>query len=74
MAPRQHSTGRKRLLRRMLIIGAHSIVGWRARKEAAAGIWLAQMLARKPPVLVRVALANDMAQLGRALTDKGGAY
>jgi transposase len=85
LTPRQHSTGGKqrlgattrmgeRSLRRLLIIGANSIVGWGARKGAAAGTWLAGMLARKPPMLVRVALANKMARVVWALMAKGGVY
>ena len=85
LTPRQHSTGGKqrlgattrmgeRSLRRLLIIGANSIVGWGARKGAAAGTWLAGMLASKPPMLVRVALANKMARVVWALMAKGGVY
>ena len=36
--------------------------------------WLGRMLARKPPMLVRVALANKMARIVRALLVKGGVY
>lgn len=85
LTPRQHSTGGKqrlgattkmgeRSLRRLLIIGANSVVQWRARKGAVAGTWLAGMLARKPPMLVRVALANKMARIVWALMAKGGVY
>ena len=85
LTPRQHSTGGKqrlgatskmgeRSLRRLLIIGANSVVQWRARKGAMAGTWLAGMLARKPPMLVRVALANKMARIVWALMTKGGTY
>lgn len=85
LTPRQHSTGGKqrlgattrmgeRSLRRLLIIGDNSIVGWGIRKGAAAGTWLASMIARKPPMLVRVALANKMARIVWALMTKGGVY
>jgi transposase len=85
LTPRQHSTGGKqrlgattkmgeRSLRRLLIIGANSVVHWRARKGAIAGTWLAGMMARKPPMLVRVALANKMARIVWALMAKGGVY
>ena len=38
------------------------------------GSWLAQMLARKPPMLVIVALANKTARIAWALIAKGGVY
>ena len=38
------------------------------------GSWLARMLRRKPPMLVRVALANKMARIVWALLAKGGVY
>lgn len=85
LVPRQHSTGGKqrfgsttkmgeRSLRRLLIIGANSVVVWRARKGAAPGTWLAKMLAHKPPMLVRVTLANKMARIVWAIMAKGGIY
>ncbi|ACM31359.1 IS110 family transposase [Rhizobium rhizogenes] len=85
LVPRQHSTGgkhrlgsttkmRERSLRRLLIMGANSVVVWRARKGAAPGSWLAKMLAHKPPMLVRVALANKMARIVWALMAKGEVY
>lgn len=85
LVPRQHSTGgkqrlgsttkmRDRSLRRLLIIGANSELVWRARKGATPGTWLAKMLAHKPPMLVRVALANKMARMIRAIMAKGGIY
>jgi transposase len=72
--PGQHSTGGKqrlgattrmgeRALRRLLIIGASSVIIKRHVHAAARpGTWLGGMLARKPPMLVRVALANRMAR------------
>lgn len=85
LVPRQHSTGGKqrlgattkmgeRSLRRLLIIGANSVVVWSARKGTAPGSWLAGMLARKPTMLVRVALANKMARIVWALMAKGEVY
>jgi transposase len=46
-------------LRRLLIIAASGVVRWEKRKGVSAGSWLARMLARKPPMLVIVALANE---------------
>jgi transposase len=71
LTPRQHSTGGKqrlgattrmgeRSLRRLLIIGANSVIIKRQVHAAARpGTWLGGMLAKKPPMLVRVALANS---------------
>ena len=40
----------------------------------AGGRSLGEMLTRKPPMLVRVALANKMARIVWALMARGGAY
>ena len=86
LTPRQHSTGGKqrlgattkmgeRSLRRLLIIGANSVVIKRnVHKEAQPGTWLGSLLLRKPPMLVRVALANKMARIVWALMARGGIY
>ena len=86
LTPRQHSTGGKqrlgattkmgeRSLRRLLIIGANSVVIKRGvHKATQPGTWLGGLLARKPPMLVRVALANKMARIVWALMAKGGVY
>jgi transposase len=64
----------ERSLRRLLIIGASAVARWAARKGVPAGAWLGRMLARKPPMLVRVALANTMARIVWALLARGGVY
>jgi transposase len=85
LTPVQRSSGGKerlgktskmgeRSLRRVLIIGASAVARWAARKGVPAGSWLGRMLARKPPMLVRVALANKMARIVWALLAKGGVY
>ncbi|MGB8716583.1 MAG: IS110 family transposase [Rhodanobacteraceae bacterium] len=86
LVPRQHSTGGKqrlgattkmgeRSLRRLLILGANSVIIKRhVHALAKPGTWLAGMLSRKPPMLVRVALANKMARVVWALMMKGEAY
>jgi len=64
-----------RALRRLLIIGASAVVKWAEHKGAAPGSWLvARMLEGKPPMLVRVALANKMARIAWALMAHGGEY
>ncbi len=65
----------ERSLRRLLIIGANSVIIKRhVHALAKPGTWLGGMLARKPPMLVRVALANKMARIVWALMTKGEAY
>ena len=86
LTPRQHSTGGKqrlgattrmgeRSLRRLLIIGANSVIIKRhVHRAAQPGTWLGGLLTRKPPMLVRVALANKMARIVWALMRTGEVY
>lgn len=85
LTPLQRSTGGKqklgaisrmgeRTLRRLLIIGSSAVVLQASRRGAPAGSWLAQMLARKPRMLVTVALANKTARIVWALLSRGGVY
>ncbi|MBC2653516.1 IS110 family RNA-guided transposase [Novosphingobium aerophilum] len=74
LTPRQKSTGGKtrlgrtskmgeRTLRRLLIIGASSMVQHASRRGPPEGSWLAGMLARKPRMLISVAQANKTARI-----------
>ena len=83
--PTQHSSGGKerlgrtskmgeRSLRRLLILGASSAAKAAARDGSRASPWLVRMLARKPRMLVTVALANKMARIVWALMAHGGTY
>jgi len=85
LVPRQHTTGGKprlgrtskmgqRDIRRLLIIGAMTVVRWAVRKGAAKGSWLARMLAKKPRLVVAIALANKMARSVWAMLSKGEEY
>ena len=85
LTPLQKSTGGKqklgatskmgdRTIRRLLIIGASAIVSSAVRRGAPPNSWLARMLARKPRMLVTVALANKMARIVWALLRKGEVY
>lgn len=85
LTPLQRSTGGKtklggitrmgeRTLRRLLVIGASAVVLHAAKRGAPRGSWLEQMLARKPRMLVTVALANKTARIVWALLAKGGVY
>ena len=84
LVPRQDSTGGKqklgpiskpgdRYLRRILIVGAHSVLR-RAKQDPGKYPWLTQLLARRPFKVVAVALANKMARTAWALMVKGGTY
>jgi error-prone DNA polymerase len=85
LVPRQHSTGGKARLgritkagnaeiRRMLVLGATSVV-WRARGwNSKAGLWVRGVLARRPVRLVTVALANKMARIAWALMTREQVY
>ena len=79
--PRQSSTGGKtrlgqitktgnREIRKLLVLGATSMVyradGW----NSAAGAWLRSVLERRPVRLVTVALANKMARIAWAVMTK----
>ena len=85
LVPRQHSSGGKQRLgrtskmgqrdiRRLLIIGAMSVVHWRGRGGGRPGTWLARMLAKKPRMLVAIALANKMARAIWAMIVRGEEY
>jgi transposase len=85
LVPKQASTGGKqklgaisrmgeRTLRRLLIIGSSAVVLQVSKRGAPAGSWLEGMLARKPRMLVTVALANKMARTVWALLVKREDY
>jgi hypothetical protein len=85
LTPLQRSTGGKqklgatskmgeRTLRRLLIIGSSAVVKQAGKRGAPKGSWLEQMLARKPRMLVTVALANKMARIVWALLVKQENY
>lgn len=74
LVPRQHSTGGKTRLggvskmgqtdiRRLLVVGAMSIIRWIVRKGTFPDNWLGHMLGRKPRMVAAVALANKMARI-----------
>src|SRR5580693_7638771 len=84
LVPRQDSTGGKqklrpiskqgdRYLRRILVVGAHSVLKL-AKQKPEKYPWLTELLARKPFKVVAVALANKMARIAWALLVKGGPY
>src|SRR6056297_4327168 len=85
LVPRQHSTGGKARLgrmtkagqadiRRLLIIGAMSRLNWLGQRTIMEGSWLSRMLARRPKMLVAIALANKMARAIWAMLTKNEEY
>jgi transposase len=61
-------------IRRLLIIGAISRLNWAGRRKIADGSWLSRLLARKPKMLVAIALANKMARQIWAMVVKNEDY
>ena len=85
LVPRQHSTGGKtrlgritkagnREIRRLLVLGATSMVYRAARWNSAAGAWTRGILERRPVRLATVALANKMARIAWALMTRKEVY
>jgi len=77
LVPRQHSTGGKtrlgritktgnREIRRLLVLGATSMIYRAETWNSAAGAWVRKILERRPARLVTVALANKMARIAWA--------
>jgi transposase len=84
LVPRQNSTGGKerlgsiskqgdRYLRRLLVVGAISIVRT-ARMWPDKYPWVIELLGRRPAKVVAVALANKMARIAWAVLAKGENY
>jgi transposase len=85
LTPREHSTGGKtRLkriskagdgyLRRLLVLGATSLLRSLANKTTPLALWTQGLLARRPRRLVTVALANKLARIAWAVMAKAEAY
>jgi hypothetical protein len=62
-----------RYLRRILVVGAHSVLR-RAKQNPEKYPWLAQLLARRPFKVVAIALANKTARIAWALLASGSHY
>ena len=85
LVPRQNSSGGKdRLgritkmgngyLRRLLVVGATSVVRRAETINSKTGAWARSLLDRKPTRLVTVAIANKTARTAWALLAKGETY
>lgn len=84
LTPRSHSSGGKErlgriskmgnpILRTLLILGATTVLR-HVRNGAPTSMWTMALLARRPPKVAAVALANKMARIIWALLVKGGVY
>lgn len=85
LVPRQEGTGGKirlgriskagdRYLRRLLVLGATSLIRSLANKTTPLALWVQGLLARRPKRAVTVALANKLARIAWAIMAKGEAY
>ena len=85
LVPRQHSTGGKtrlgritktgnREIRKLLVLGATSMVYRAPQWNSAAGLWIRGILERHPVRLATVALANKMARIAWALMTRNEVY
>jgi transposase len=85
LVPRQFSTGGKnrlgritkagnREIRKLLVLGATSMVRRAPRWNSTAGVWTRGLLERRPVRLVTVALANKMARIAWALMTRNEVY
>jgi transposase len=83
LVPRQKSTGGKprlgrisrlgdKYIRQLLIVGAQTVL--LRSKVARADAWIQGLLARRPRLVVAIALANKMARIVWALMAKGQSY
>ena len=83
--PKQNSTGGKekfgsitkqgnRYIRRLLVLGAISVLRAAPKRKGALCDWLAALRARKPPKVVAVALANKLARIVWAIITTGEAF
>ncbi len=85
LVPRQNSSGGKdklgriskmgdRYLRKLLAVGATSVVRRAKTGDIATGHWIRSLLARKPARLVTVAMANKTARIVWAVMARGETY
>jgi len=82
LTPRQNSSGGKqtlggitkqgnRYIRKMLVLGATSLLNVVGKRKGALRDWVAGLLAKKPARLVTVALANKLARILWAIMKTG---
>jgi transposase len=85
LVPRQNSSGGKdRLgriskmgdgyLRKLLVVGATSVIRRAATNTSATGAWVRSLMERKPVRLATVAMANKTARIAWAVLTRGEIY
>jgi transposase len=85
LVPNQNSSGGKERLgriskkgnpyvRKLLVVGATSLLRGKSRDKAVGGVWFAEVLKRKQARVATVALANKMARVAWAVLTKNEAY
>jgi transposase len=85
LVPRQNSTGGKtrlgritkagnREIRKLLVLGATSMLGHAEGWHSAVGGWLRSILERRPARLATVALANKMARIAWVVMTRNEVY
>jgi transposase len=85
LTPKDHSTGGKQrlgvitragdeALRSTLVVGATAVIQQVLKGRAQPSPWLARLLARKPPKLAAVALANKVARIAWKMMLTGEDY
>lgn len=85
LTPKNHSTaGKNRLgvitlagdgmLRSVLVAGATAVIADMRRRESRFWPWLKDIIARKPPKLVAITLANKLARIAWKLIVSGERY
>lgn len=85
LVPRQNSSGGKiklgritkmgnAYLRKLLVVGAHSVLYHRAKHQDALRVWADKLMETKPFKLVAVAVANKLARIVFAIMKNGTNY
>jgi len=85
LVPRQNSSGGKErlggiskmgngYLRRLLVVGATSVIRRSGTNDTSTGLWVRSLLERKPARVVTVAVANKTARIAWALLARGESY
>jgi transposase len=85
LTPRQYSSGGKqtlggitkqgnRYIRKLLVLGATSLLNIMGRRKGALRDWVVALLAKKPARLVTVALANKLARIVWAMMKTGEGF
>jgi transposase len=85
LVPRQNSSGGKErlgqiskmgngYLRRLLVVGATSVVRRAGDNDTRTGVWVRSLLERKPARVATVAVANKTARIAWAVLARGESY